>query len=163
METTWPWPCLGCGGPIVKRASGRTPRCCSDQCRSAAWRDQARGRRGPELAGRMAGRRAARAAEPPRITPGEQQVILYAWLEVLGDKLTRTPDGWQAYRDVWQDAQAGTWPEPFARAAAAGEMPAWPDCTRVIEAVANERMKLADLAAIRMRRADHRVLKGVTA
>lgn len=158
--TTWPWPCLGCGGPITRRATGRTSRCCSDKCRSAAWRDQAHGRRGAELALRKAVRRAERESEPPRVTPGEQQVILYAWLEALGDYLARTPTGWEVYRDVWEDTEAGTWPEPFARAAAAGELPAYPGCTAVIEAVATERMKLADLAAIRARRHDRRVLNG---
>jgi len=88
-------------------------------------------------------------------------VILYAWLDALGDHLARTPDGWAVYRDVWQDTEAGTWPEPFARAAAAGELPAYPDCATVIDAVANERMKLADLAAIRARKADRRATKGV--
>jgi hypothetical protein len=163
METTWPWPCLGCGGPIVKRATGRTPRHCSDRCRSAAWRDQARGRSRPDLARRKAERRAARETEPPRITPGEQQVILYAWLEALGDHLACTSTGWEVYRDVWEDTEAGTWPEPFTRAAAAGELPAYPDCTTVIETVIAERMQLADLAAIRARRDDRRFPGSVSA
>jgi hypothetical protein len=101
--------------------------------------------------------------EPPRITPGEQQVILYAWLEALGDHLAATPSGREIYRDVWRDTETGTWPQPFARAAAAGEMPAYPECAEVIEAVVSERMKLADLAAIRARKDDRRVPRGVSA
>lgn len=163
METKWPWPCLGCGGPLIKRATGRTPRHCCDRCRSAAWRDQSRGRSGPELIQRKAERRAAREAEPPRVTPGEQQTIRYAWLEALGDHMAVTPGGWEVYRDVWEDTESGTWPQPFTRAAMAGELPAYPDCTKVIEAVIAERMKLVDLAAIRARRDDRRVLRDVTA
>lgn len=61
---------------------------------------------------------------------------------------------------MWEDTETGSWPEQFARAAAAGELPSYPDCTAVIDAVANERMKLADLAAIRVRMGDHKVLTG---
>jgi hypothetical protein len=163
METTWPWPCLGCGGPIIRRATGRTPQCCSDKCRSAAWRDYARGCSGPELIMRKAGRRIAREAEPPRITPGEQQAIRYAWLDALSGCAGGNPGLRQVYCDVWAETEAGTWPESFTRAAAAGEMPAYPECAEVIEAVVSERMKLADLAAIRARRDDHQLPRGVTA
>jgi hypothetical protein len=69
---------------VIIRATGRTPHHCSDKCRSAAWRDQARGRSGLDLAARKAARRAARELEPPRITPGEQEGIRYLWLAEVG-------------------------------------------------------------------------------
>lgn len=81
--TKYPWPCRGCGGPIELRPDGRTAYACSGQCRSAAWRDEQAGRSDAELAERRAARRAARAREPARLTPGEQATIRHAWLAAV--------------------------------------------------------------------------------
>lgn len=58
---------------------------------------------------------------------------------------------------------AGTWPEPFARASAAGLWPGDEGTDGLIEAVVSERMKLARLGSLRARKADHRGLRGVLA
>jgi hypothetical protein len=62
----------------------------------------------------------------------------------------------------WEVA-AGAWPEPIARAAAAGLWPGDEDADGVIEAVVSERMKLARLGSLRARKADPRGLRGVLA
>jgi hypothetical protein len=145
----WPWPCRGCGGPVTKRAIGRTPRHCSDECRSAAWRDQARGRNGPDLARRKAARRAARAQEPPRLTPGEQGIIRCAWLAGLVGYCAGDPDREELLDGLGEEAAAGAWPEPIARAAAAGLWPGDEGAEGVIEGVISGRLKLAKLSALR--------------
>jgi hypothetical protein len=149
METTWPWPCRGCGGPVTRRAIGRTPHHCSDKCRSAAWRDQASRRTGPELARLQAARRAARAQEPPRLTPGEQGVLRSAWLAGLIGYCAGDPDREELLDGLGEEAAAGAWPEPIARAAAAGLWPGDKGTESLIEAVVCERMKPARLAALR--------------
>jgi hypothetical protein len=145
----WPWPCRGCGGPVTKRAIGRTPHHCSDKCRSAAWRDQAARRTGPELARRQAARRVARAQEPPRLTPGEQAAIRHAWLAALVAYEAYNSGLHEAMQELSWEVAAGAWPEPIARAAAAGLWPGDEGTASVIEAVISERMKLARLAALR--------------
>ncbi len=149
MTTTWPWPCLGCGGPVTKRAVGRTPYHCSDKCRSAAWRDQAAGRSGLELARLQATRRAARAQEPPRLTPGEIGAIRYAWLSALVAYGAYNPGLDDLMSNLSTDVAAGNWPEPIAGAAAAGLWPGDEGTEGVIEAVIAERMKLARLDSLR--------------
>jgi hypothetical protein len=148
---------------VIIRATGRTPYHCSDKCRSAAWRDQARGRSGPDLAQRKAIRRAAREAEPSRITPGEQEVIRYAWLSALGYYAWGRPGQRQVCDDLIAEAMAGTWPEPFALAAARGEMPSGEGDAAVFENVLSERMKLCALRSIRARMADRKLREGVLA
>lgn len=151
VTATWPWPCRGCGGPVTKRAIGRTPHHCSDKCRSAAWRDQASRRTGLELARRQAARRVARAQEPPRLTPGEQGAIRYAWLAALVAYEAYNPGVHEAMRELSWEVAAGAWPEPIARAAAAGLWPGDEGAEGVIVEVVRERMKLARLAALRGR------------
>jgi hypothetical protein len=158
-NTTWPWPCLGCGGQITRRATGRTPRCCSDTCRSAAWRDLAAGRKRADLIRPKAERRIAREAEPPRITPGERNVIMYAWIGALGGLCGDDPDRRQIHSALMDEAVAGTCPEPFACAAATGT---WPGYDGYVEVVFRERMKLSALDSIRARRDDRGVPKGVS-
>jgi len=145
----WPWPCRGCGGPVTKRAIGRTPHHCSDNCRSAAWRDQAAGRTGPDLARLQAARRAARAQEPRRLTPGEQGIIRYTWLAALVAYEAYNPGLREAMQELSLEVAVDAWPEPIVCAAASGLWPGDEGAEGVIEAVVSERMKLARLAALR--------------
>jgi hypothetical protein len=149
VTAIWPWPCLGCGGPVTRRATGRTPHHCSDQCRSAAWRDQARGRSGPDLARRKTARREARTREPERLTPGEQAVIRFAWLAALVGYCAGDPEREELLGGLGEEAAAGAWPEPVTSAAAAGLWPGDEGAEGVIQAVLGERMKLARLDALR--------------
>ena len=110
MRAIWPWPCLGCGGPVIRRATGRTLYHCSDKCRSAARRDQAAGRSGTELARLQAARRAARAHEPPRLTPA----IRCAWLAALV--------AYEAYNPGLREAMQ----RPGSYGAVHRAPPAWP-------------------------------------
>jgi len=146
--TKYPWPCCGCGGPVELRPVGRTAFACSDACRAAAWRDRRAGRSGAELAGLQAARRAARAREPLRLTPGEQAIIRYAWLAALGAYCAEHRDR-QGLADITEmlswEVVAGIWPEPFAQAAMAGTWPGDEGSEGVIEAVIRERMKLLAL------------------
>ena len=148
---------------MIRRATGRTPHHCSDRCRSAAWRDAARGRGGPELARLQAARRTARAQEPPRLTPGEQAIIRSAWLAALVGYCAGDPGLAEPMGGLSEDVAAGAWPEPIVCAAAAGLWPGDEGAEGVIEAVVSERMKLARLGSLRARKADPRGRRGVLA
>lgn len=147
---------------MIIRATGRTPYHCSDKCRSAAWRDQARGRSGSELARLRATRRAVRAQEPTRLTPGEQSVIRFAWLAALTGYCAGDTGLYGLLDGLGEEVAAGIWPEPFARAAAAGLWPGDDAAQGLIQEVITGRMKLARLGSLRARKADRGVLRGVT-
>lgn len=132
MRAIWPWPCRGCGGPVTKRAIGRTPHHCSDKCRSAAWRDQARGQ--------------GAGAAPP--DPRRAGVLRSAWLAGLVGYCAGDPEREELLDGLGEEVAAGAWPEPIAGAAAAGLWPGDEGAEGVIGAVVSERMKLARLAAV---------------
>ena len=96
-----------------------------------------------------AARRAVRAQEPPRLTPGEQGAIRYAWLAALVAYEAYNPGLHDSMGELSEEVAAGAWPTPIARAAAAGQWPGDEGAEGVIEAVIAERMKLARLDALR--------------
>lgn len=111
VSAMWPWRCRGCGGPVTRRAIGRTPFHCCDRCRYAAWRDAAAGITGAELAVRQAKRRDARSQELPRFTPGERAVLRQAWMVALAGRYAGCGEpGPAVIEAIGSAVAAGCWP-----------------------------------------------------